>query len=103
MSTQDTDVESNSDGLRNGVETVVFEYDTPEQREALFAIIQPLWKNDAGLRVTAVSRDNEIQRVELLTEAAERYDDHWDIRDVQQQIFGCQDLSTWNWDEVSSS
>lgn len=84
--------------LREGVETVVFQYDTLEQREELFAIIKPLWDREDGLRVTAISRDNEIQRVELLTEAAERYDDHYDMREVQQQIFGCPDLSKWIWD-----
>ena len=88
-----------NDGLRNGVETVVFEYDTPEQREQLFALIKPLWDKDDGLRVTAISRDNEIQRIELLTEAAERYDDHYDMREVQQEIFVCPDLSKWSWDE----
>jgi hypothetical protein len=95
-------IESN-DGLRFGVETIVFEYDTPDQREQLFALIKPLWAKDDGLRVTAISRDNEIQRVELLTEASEKYDDHWDMREVQQQIFGCPDLSKWAWDDPETS
>ena len=88
-----------NDGIRIGVETVVFEYDTPEQREQLFALIKPLWDKDDGLRVTAISRDNELHRVELLTEAGERFDDHYDMREVQQEIFACPDLSKWTWDE----
>ena len=92
-----------NDGLRNGVETVVFEYDTPEQREQLFALISPLWDKDDGLRVTAISRDDEMQRVELLTEAAERFDDHYDMREMQQAIFGCPDLSKWSWDDAEET
>lgn len=89
-----------NDGLRVGVETVVFQYDTPEEREELFAeIIKPLWDKDTGLRVTAISRDNEIQRMELIAEAGERFDDHFDLEYVRQQILDCPDLSKWDWEK----
>lgn len=89
-----------NDGLRVGVETVVFQYDTPEEREELIAeIIKPLWDKATGLRVTAISRDNEIQRVELIAEAAERIDDPFELEYVRQQILDCPDLSKWDWEK----
>lgn len=78
-------------------ETVVFAYDTPEQRSELFRLI-----GDLRLRVVALSIDNEVTRVGLLMEAAERYDDHHELRDAMDAVFQCEDLKTFSWEKYEA-
>ena len=75
--------------------TVVFAYDTPEQRSELFRLI-------GDLRVVALSIDNEVTRVGLLMEAAERYDDHHELRDAMDAVFQCEDLKTFSWEKYEA-
>lgn len=83
-------------------ETVVFAYDTPEQRSELFRLIGDLLKQEVSLRVVALSIDNEVTRVGLLMEAAERYDDHHELRDAMDAVFQCEDLKTFSWEKYEA-
>ena len=75
--------------------TVVFAYDTPEQRSELFRLI-------GDLPIVALSIDNEVTRVGLLMEAAERYDDHHELRDAMDAVFQCEDLKTFSWEKYEA-
>lgn len=83
--------------IRQGCDTLVFQYDTPEQRKVLMDFIKPIALKDTGLRVTAMSVDNEITRIGLIEEAMGRYDDHYDFREAVQAIIECPDLTKWSW------
>lgn len=76
-------------------ETLVFRFDTNEQREELYALLKPYMFAESGIRITAMSADHEIQRLSIIEEALER--DDCDIRDAVDEIVGCPDLSKWSW------
>jgi hypothetical protein len=57
-------------------ETVVFACDAPEQRSELMSMLGDMPMRTRGLRVVALSIDNEVTRVGLIQEAVERYNDH---------------------------
>ena len=80
-------------------DTVVFAYDTPEQRRVAMEFVQPLFLRGEGLRVVGLSVDNELTRLNLIREALERIDDHYDLRETIQAIIECPDLSKWSWDD----
>lgn len=79
-------------------ETIFFAFDTDADRKALMNLIEGMWSKEDGLRVVAMSADSEMTRVEYLMEAIERYDDHYDRGEAQQEIWNCPDLAKWSWD-----
>lgn len=85
--------------LPQGVDTLVFRHDTPEQRKALMEIVKPYWNAEDGLRVCAMSVDNEMRRLSLIEDALDRYSDGYDLREAVQAIIGCPDLSKFSWDD----
>ena len=78
-------------------ETIVFAYDTMEQRAELMRMIGDMLTLNAGLRVVAFSVDNEVTRCGLLAEAVERFDDHYELRDALEAVFQCEDVKSFTW------
>ncbi len=83
-------------------ETIVFAYDTPEQRHELMALIGDMPIRKDGLRVVAFSIDNEVTRVGLLHEAAERYDDRDELRDALDAVHQCEDVKSFTWEKYEA-
>lgn len=80
-------------------DTIVFAYDTAEERQVVMDYINPLFLKEDGLRVVAISVDNELTRTQLIEEALERIDDPSDLRSTIADILDCPDLSKWSWDD----
>lgn len=87
------------DSLR---ETIVFAYDTPEQRSELFALLGDMPMRKDGLRVVAMSVDNEVTRVGLLQEAIERYDDKYELLEALDAVQQCEDLKAFSWERFEA-
>ena len=83
-------------------ETVVFAYDSPEQRAELMRMLGDMPVRNTGLRVVALSVDNEVTRVGLLTEALERFGDHHELRDAMDAVFQCEDVKSFTWEKYES-
>jgi hypothetical protein len=86
-------------GLRDDCETLVFRYDSPDQRAVLMDMVKPYWNAETGLRVVAMSIDNEVSRMGLVQEALERYTDRDELRDAIDAVLQCADLRHWSWDK----
>lgn len=78
-------------------ETVVFAFDTKEQRDRLFSLIGVYIKAKEGLRIVALSVDNEVTRVGLMYEATERYSDPAEAVEAIEALYQCEDLGRWSW------
>jgi hypothetical protein len=79
-------------------ETVVFAFDNDEQRAQLFDLIRPYNSiKDDGLRVVALSADNEVNRVFLIEQAVERCHLNGDLEDTVVELCECANLSKWKW------
>ena len=79
-------------------QTVVFAFDTKEQRDELFEMIKPIYKPlEDGLRVVAMSDDNEVTRVGLMAEVIERYRDRDEIVEAIEALYQCDNLKEWSW------
>lgn len=52
---------------------------------------------DTPLSISAVSADHEMDRVALIEEAMERYDDPDAFRDAARGIIECGDIGAWEW------
>lgn len=85
--------------LRDDSDTIVFRHDTADQRRMLMNAVSQFTRADTGLRVVAMSLDNEVTRVGLIEDALKRCDDHYDLRATIEAIVGCPDLSKWSWDD----
>ncbi len=83
--------------------TLVFNYDTEDEYNALIGPLKPLWDKENGLRWTGLSQDSEMHRVELIHEALDRVDDPSDFRETVREIWECPDLSKWSWDEETET
>lgn len=80
--------------------TVIYAYSDQKAFDAEWKRIHPLFLADeAPLRVMAVSADHEMDRVALIEEAIERYDDAFECRDVVRDILACGNVSEWTWPE----
>lgn len=79
--------------------TVVFQIqDDQKARDAWRDVIPPLWLADdesAPVRITAMSCDHEMERVQHIQEAVESHTDPWALRDEIQRILSCPDMSRW--------
>lgn len=83
--------------MRNDCHTLVFRYDTPEQRQALMDLVKPYWSATEGLRVVAISVDNEVTRAGLMADALDRYSDGYELRGAIEALAECDDLRKWDW------
>ena len=79
-------------------ETIVFAYDTEEQRREIMAMFDGWFERENGKRIVGVSHDNEMRRVELIEQAIERYSDHYDRRDAIDSVLQHPNLSRFSWD-----
>lgn len=85
-------------------ETIVFAYDTEDQRRDLLAMF-PRWferEEGEGLRIVGLSHDDEMKRVSLIQEALERHSDHYDARDAVDEIIQHPNLTRFIWAEVDA-
>jgi hypothetical protein len=83
-------------------QTIVFAFETQEQRDELFEKLKPYIMGEAGLRVVAMSDDNEMRRACLMREASERYRHPHEIRDAIDALDQCSDLSAWSWEKFDN-
>lgn len=84
-------------------ETVVFAYDTEEQRQAILAMFPDWHSREAGPRIVGLSHDNEMKRVSLIQDAMDRYSDHYDQRDAIEAIMQHPNLSRFKWSDVDET
>lgn len=84
-------------------ETIVFAYDTDEQRRALFDMFSGWFERDDGLRIIAMSVDNEVSRTSRISEALERYDGLYDLRDAIQAIIDHPNMTRFKWSDIDET
>ena len=84
-------------------ETIVFAYDTEEQRRALLAMFPEWFNKEDGLRIVGLSHDNELKRVDLISEALGLYDDHFDRSEAIQGVLDHPNLSRFTWTRERAS
>ena len=53
-------------------------------------------------RVSGLSLDDELRRSQLMFEATERYDDHYDLRQAIGALYGASDLHEWSWEKYEA-
>lgn len=84
-------------------ETLVFAYDTPEQRNELMAMFPEWMSRVVGLRLVAASSDNEVSRVGLIEEAFNGpiRSKLIDFDDAIQTILDHEDVKSFKWSEVT--
>jgi hypothetical protein len=83
-------------------ETIVFAFDTKDQRDKLFSLIGIYAKERTGLRIVALSMDNEVTRVGLMYEATERYSDPAEAVEAIEALYQCEDLVAWSWTDYDN-
>lgn len=82
--------------------TAVFELqDSQDAADAWQDLIRPYWGPQADedalpVRITAMSCDHEMERVQRIQEAVDRHTDPWALREEIQEILACPDLSCWS-------
>lgn len=84
-------------------ETIVFAYDTEDQRRALLAMFPDWFHRDDGLRIVALSHDSEMTRINLIQQAMDRYSDHYDRRDAIEAILEHPNLTRFKWSDIDAS
>ena len=77
--------------------TVVFYHENEAQRQELMSLVHSKWNAEGSLRVTALSADHEMTRINLIEEALER-EDVFDLKDTIEDICQCPDVSNWDWE-----
>lgn len=95
-------------GVKAGIEdskreTIVFAYDTEEERRAILDVFPGWWEREKGSRIVALSHDSEITRIDLIQNALERYNDPYDFRDAIEAILGHPNLSRFKWSDIDAS
>ena len=83
-------------------QTLVFQFDSHEQRKATLDQFSDLFLADQCPRISAMSADNEQRRAELMYEALERYDDDYDLRDAIDKLYGESDLHDFTWEKFEA-
>lgn len=84
-------------------QTIVFQFDSQEQRKATLAQFDGLFLADQCPRISAMSADNEQRRSELMHDALERYADHFDLRDAIERLYGESDLDDFTWEKFEAA
>lgn len=85
-------------------ETVVFAFDTAEQRKQMMDMLEPMMSPDIdrGLRVVALSVGNEVSRVSKMYEATERYRDRNEIIEAIDSLFQTEEPEKWTFEAHDS-
>lgn len=84
------------------MQTIVFECDNQEQRKALLDQFSDMILSDECPRVVGLSVDNELTRASLMAEALERHDDHYDLRQAIEALYGAINLENWSWEKYEA-
>ena len=86
-------------------ETIVFAFETPEQRAQLMAMIGSMMNPslDEGLRVVALSVGNEVSRVSKMYETTERYKDRDAIVDAIESLFNTDTPERWTFEQFDKT
>ena len=79
--------------------TVIYKVNDQEKFKEEWQRIHSLFKqeDDLPFRIHSISLDDEMYRVSLIEEALGKYDDHFDRKEVIEDIISCADLSKWEW------
>lgn len=82
-------------------DTVIYKFPNQEQRKEVIAkAVEMMGEDDTSKpSVCALSRDHEMIRLDLIEQAMDRYDDHYDLRDAIGDIIGAVNVDLWSWDE----
>lgn len=83
-------------------QTIVFQFETREQCRAVLDQFQPMMLADNLPRISALSSDDEMKRAELMFQAVERYDDHYDLREAIVALAEATDLQAWSWEKYEA-
>ena len=85
-------------------ETIVFAYDTEDERRAIMALFHSGWHDRTeGPRIVGMSNDSELTRINLIQEAVERYSDHYDLRDAIEEIMQHPNLTRFKWADIEDA
>ena len=83
-------------------QTLVFEFDTEDQRQGVLAPLIHMAIAEECPRIVGLSSDDELKRSQLMFEALERYDDHYDLREAIASLADALDLSVWTWEKFEN-
>lgn len=83
-------------------QTVVFEFENQEQRKATLEQFEKLIFSETAPRVTGLSVDDELKRAQLMFDAVERYDDHYDLREAIVALAEATNLRDWSWEKYEA-
>lgn len=83
-------------------QTVVFQFENQEQRKAVMEQFNGMFLADSGPQVTGLSADDELTRAQLMFDALERYDDHYDLRQAIEDLAKASDVVEWDWAKYDS-
>lgn len=78
-------------------QTVVFQFETQEQRKATLDGLWHMVTSETLPRISGLSLDDELRRAELMYEASERYEDHYDLREAINALYQASNLRDWSW------
>jgi hypothetical protein len=84
------------------VQTVVFEFETQEQRQATLGKINDMLFAETAPRVTGLSVDDELRRAQMMFDALERYDDHFDLREAITALYETPSLRDFSWEKFEA-
>jgi hypothetical protein len=83
-------------------QTVVFKFENQEQRQATLAPFKEMFMADSGPQVTGLSSGDELARAQLMFDALDRYEDHYDLRQAIADLADAEDVTGWDWDKYDS-
>lgn len=83
-------------------QTVVFEFATQEQRATVLDRLKDLMSADEAPRIVGLSLDDELRRSQLMFEALDRCDDHYDLRYAIESISEAPSLADWSWEKFEN-
>lgn len=83
-------------------QTLVFEFETEAQRRAVLDQFEAMLFADEAPRIVGLSIDDELHRASLISEALERYDDHYDFREAVDAVLNASNLKDWTWDKYEA-
>ena len=83
-------------------QTVVFRFENQEQRKAVLEPFRAMFLADSGPQVTGLSSGDELSRSQLMFDALDRYEDHYDLRQAIADLADAEDVTGWDWDKYDS-
>jgi hypothetical protein len=81
--------------------TVVYKLRDKPAWDAEWARIRPLFlaEGDMPVSIVAISKDDEMTRLQMIEEAGRRYDDPFAYKEVVGELIACGDMAKWQWPE----